>query len=537
MATAHNPFITSIYTADPSAHVWADGRLYVYPSHDIAPPRGCDLMDKYHVFSTNDMVNWTDHGEILSAAQVDWGRADGGFMWAPDCAYKNGTYYYYFPHPSGDDWSNSWKIGVATSSEPASNFNVQGYIENLKSMIDPCVFVDDDGQAYLYYGGGGHCEGGKLKENMVEIEGDMEPMEGLQEFHEAVWVHKRNGLYYLSYADNNNNGGNQLRYATSENPLGPWKYKGVYLKPTGSTTNHGSIVEYKGQWYAFFHNSMLSGNDWLRSVCFDSLFYNDNGSILLVNQTKSHGTPFNGEAAAVPGILEVEDYDVGGQGIAYSDSDTDNNGKEYRTGEAVDIEKSGTGKYNISWTNGGEWLEYTINVAETSNYKVTFYVASPDGNASLHLNLDGKDITGSIKIGSTGGWQNYQQVSVDNVLLNKGTQVIQLFEETGGFNIDKMEFTKNTETTNVHPVSTIKTIELYPNPADPSVITIQLPTENTSSAIAEIFDFQGRLISGDIIKYIERNTAQLDITNLKSGNYIIKVKCNSTVYYGKLIVK
>lgn len=88
-----NPFITHMYTADPSAHVWEDGRLYVYASHDVDPPRGCDLMDRYHVFSTDDMVNWTDHGEILNSSQVSWGRKEGGFMWAPDCAYKDGTYY------------------------------------------------------------------------------------------------------------------------------------------------------------------------------------------------------------------------------------------------------------------------------------------------------------------------------------------------------------------------------------------------------------------------------------------------------------
>ena len=91
---APNPFIRHLYTADPSAHVWADGRLYVYASHDIDPPRGCDLMDQYHVFSTDDMVHWTDHGEILRASQVPWGRKEGGFMWAPDCAYKDGTYYF-----------------------------------------------------------------------------------------------------------------------------------------------------------------------------------------------------------------------------------------------------------------------------------------------------------------------------------------------------------------------------------------------------------------------------------------------------------
>src|SRR3954464_13089562 len=146
---SQNPFITSIYTADPSAHVWADGRLYVYPSHDIDPARGCDLMDRYHVYSTDDMVNWRDEGEILNASQVEWGRKEGGFMWAPDCAYKNGTYYYYFPHPSGTSWNSTWKIGIATSKKPAGGFKSQGYIKGLEPMIDPCVFMDDDGQAYF----------------------------------------------------------------------------------------------------------------------------------------------------------------------------------------------------------------------------------------------------------------------------------------------------------------------------------------------------------------------------------------------------
>jgi beta-xylosidase len=153
------------------------------------------------------MVNWVDHGEILRASQVPFGRPEGGFMWAPDCAYKNGTYYFYFPHPSGTDWNSTWKIGVATSTSPASGFTVQGYIQGLESLIDPCVFVDDDGQAYFYYGGGGICKGGRMKANMMEIDGAMQTMQGLVDFHEATWVHKKNGVYYLSYSDNNAVGG------------------------------------------------------------------------------------------------------------------------------------------------------------------------------------------------------------------------------------------------------------------------------------------------------------------------------------------
>jgi len=300
------PFIKNMYTADPSAHVWADGRLYVYASHDISPPRGCDLMDEYHVFSTDDMVNWTDHGEILRASQVPWGKplkGDAKFMWAPDCAYKNGKYYFYFPHPSEDPWGSTWKIGIAVSDKPASDFKVLDHpLKGLpdKGEIDPCVFVDTDGKAYFYYGGGGKCFGAKLKNNMIELDGELKPMEGLPDFHEATWVHKRNGIYYLSYSDNHDEGNdregvkgdNRMRYAVSKNPLGPWEYKGIYMDPTDSYTNHGSIVEYKGQWYAFYHNSVLSQengafNDWTRSICFDKLFYNEDGTIRKVVQSSS----------------------------------------------------------------------------------------------------------------------------------------------------------------------------------------------------------------------------------------------------------
>ena len=310
-ALGPNPFITSIYTADPSAHVWKDGRLYVYPSHDVEPANGCANMDRYHVFSTDDMVNWKDHGEILNSSQVEWGRSEGGFMWAPDCAYANGKYYFYFPHPSGkSDWNSTWKVGVAVSDYPDRDFKVVGYIPNLgdaKAMIDPCVFVDDDGSAYFYYGGGNRCVGAKLKDNMTEIDGTLQKMEGLSDFHEATWVHKYNGVYYLSYADNHyelgsdgktKNGANRMLYATSSSPLGPWTYRGVLLESTGCDTSHGSVCQYKGEWFLFYHNKNLSGQGNLRSICVDRLYYNEDGSIQVVKQHKK---------SEITGIQGVED--------------------------------------------------------------------------------------------------------------------------------------------------------------------------------------------------------------------------------------
>ncbi|MDO4971459.1 MAG: family 43 glycosylhydrolase [Bacteroidales bacterium] len=285
-----NPFITHMYTADPSAHVWNDGRLYVYPSHDIVPARGCDLMDKYHVFSTDDMVNWKDHGEIVNADMVKWGRPEGGFMWAPDAAYKNGKYYFYFPHPSESNVAPSWKVGVAVSDYPDRDFKVldepmkapNGYVGGW-DMIDPTLFIDDDGQPYLYYGGGGNLYAARVKDNMIELAEPLKKMEGLKDFHEGAWVHKYNGKYYLSYADNFD-GANRMLYCMSDSPMGPWEYKGILLAPTTCAMTHGSIVEYKGEWFLFYHNSDLSHKNEYRSIAVDKLYYNADGTIRLVQQ-------------------------------------------------------------------------------------------------------------------------------------------------------------------------------------------------------------------------------------------------------------
>lgn len=137
--------IGPLYTADASAHVWKNGRLYVYTSHDMEPAWGCDRMDRYHVFSTDDMVNWTDHGEILNSQDVKeqngWGI--DGWMWAPDCAYnaKDGKYYFFFPHVNEPlPWGgHDWRIGVATSDYPDHGFTVTGYVQGASSLIDPCA--------------------------------------------------------------------------------------------------------------------------------------------------------------------------------------------------------------------------------------------------------------------------------------------------------------------------------------------------------------------------------------------------------------
>jgi beta-xylosidase len=424
---AANPFITSIYTADPSAHVWSDGRLYVYPSRDMDPARGCDLMDHYHVFSTDNMVDWHDEGEILNSSQVSWGRKEGGFMWAPDAAYRNGTYYFYFPHPSDTKWNDSWKIGVATSSKPASDFKDVGYIKGVGgfAMIDPAVFMDTDGQAYLYYGGGGHCTGVKLKPDMTEIDGEPQSMTGLTDFHEATWVFRRNGVYYLTYADNHP-GNNQMQYATSSSPLGPWTSRGVYLESTGCDTTHGSVVEYKGQWYQFYHNKSISGHGNLRSICVDKLDFNDDGTIRTVVQTKT----------GPPAVGPVDDPSP--NAVQY-----DGNTATVDGGATVEADDASTGRSSIHNLHlPGSSVQWSNVSGGDLGGRVTIDLCyAAQGGAKIHLDVNGVDYS-FLNTLSTGDWSEYTGHSYLTVPLNPGgANVIKLGGGYGGVNLDHITVT------------------------------------------------------------------------------------------------
>ena len=195
-AQAQNPIISGQFTADPTARVF-EGKVYLYPSHDIPSPierlKEWFCMADYHVFSSDNLTDWTDHGVALSQEDVPWGDPNSYSMWAPDCVYKDGTYYFYFPHPTANEnWNSTWRIGVAISKYPDKEFWVVGYVEGMPAHIDPCVFVDDDGQPYIYNGGGGECFGGKLnKNNWTRLDGDVQKMIGLEDFHEGAWVHKK----------------------------------------------------------------------------------------------------------------------------------------------------------------------------------------------------------------------------------------------------------------------------------------------------------------------------------------------------------
>ena len=330
-----NPvFPLDIHIPDAEAHVMPDGRVYVYGSWDQQEHDYCSR--EYRVLSSPNMVDWTDHGKSFSSQQVPWfldenapkypgfdfskptpfmirqaqleaqqageqgiqppGEGDTppvfpkDMLYAPDCIEKDGTYYLYF---CGSDQSE----GVATAKTPYGPF--ENPIQLKCGGIDPAVFIDDDGQAY-YYWGQFSANGAKLKPNMTEIDEDT-IVTGLvteQEhfFHEGSSMRKRGDTYYLVYADMERGRPTSLGYATSKSPLGPFTYQGIIIDNTGcdpaSWNNHGSIEEVNGQWSVFYHRK--SRNDkYMRRMCVEPITFLADGSIPEVEMTsQGAGAPF-----------------------------------------------------------------------------------------------------------------------------------------------------------------------------------------------------------------------------------------------------
>ena len=283
--TGTNPIITGQFTADPTARVF-EGKIYMYPSHDIPSVithhdgSAWFSMPDYHVFSSEDLASWTDHGVILRQEEVPWGKPDAYAMWAPDCVQKDGKYFFYFPDAPAAGWG--FGIGVAVADNPEGPFVPQEKPIAGVVGIDPCVMIDDDGKAFIYWSGMG-LRGCRLADNMLELEGEQvrldEPLpEG---FKEGPFAFKHKGKYYLTYPWVRKDT-EALAYAMSDNPLGPFEYKGIIMKesPTGCWTNHHSLVEYKGEWYLFYHHNDYSPHfDKNRSARIDRVFFNEDGTI------------------------------------------------------------------------------------------------------------------------------------------------------------------------------------------------------------------------------------------------------------------
>ena len=309
-----NPFVNYKYLADPGALVVGD-KLYVYAGHDACPPdREHYLLNEWCILSTSDMKTWHEHSYKMQATDFPWAR---GEAWASQVIERDGKFYWYI---TAEHKSVRGKaVGVAVADSPEGPFVPQpeALVTNAMTTeytgiswddIDPTVYIDDDGQAYLAWGNT-QLYYAKLKDNMVELDGEIMPIsiKGVRMpsnpkewndeveaspadgdsnfFTEAPWYHKRKGWYYLSFAIGFPE---KTAYAMSRSINGPWEYKGVLNEVAGhSNTNHHAIVEFKGKWYFIYHNGALNtkGSSFRRSLCIDRIYYERNGEMRRVQMT------------------------------------------------------------------------------------------------------------------------------------------------------------------------------------------------------------------------------------------------------------
>jgi len=414
--SAQNPIISDQFTADPTARVF-NGKVYLYPSHDIHSPverlKEWFCMADYHVFSSDNLIDWTDHGEILTQNKVPWVEPDSYSMWAPDCVCKDGKYYFYFPStPRGSE--KGFAIGVAIADSPEGPFIPMFRPIECVRGIDPCVLVDTDGQSYIYWSGMG-MSGAKLKDNMIEIASNPVQIKGLPDgFKEGPFVFKRNEKYYFTFPwvkDKTET----LAYAMSDSPLGPFDFKGIIMdeSPSGCWTNHHSIVEYNGQWYLFYHHNDYSPEmDKRRSVCIDYLSFNDDGTIQEVTPTL-RGVGISDARRRI----QIDRYSA-------------------RSKKNVDIsflepENKFKG-WKVSFLKKGGWIRYdNVDFRDKKVEEITIKTRAPKGG-DIKVET-GKDLThiATIKIPASSQWQEVKipvkeaPLGIQNLLLTlaSGTDV------------------------------------------------------------------------------------------------------------------
>ena len=285
----NNPIIKDKYTGDPAALVYKD-KVYLYAGHDEAPNDfNFYKMNEWVVYSSSDMKNWESHPVPLKVTDFEWASNDA---WASQVIEKNGKFYWYVTVSHGTIPGKA--IGIAVSDNPTGPFkDVLGKALITNDMtkftdiswddIDPTVYIDNDGQAYLFWGNTA-CHYAKLKDNMIELDGPIQHID-LPNYTEAPWIHKHKDWYYLSYAYQFPE---KIAYAMSKSITGPWEYKGILNELAGnSNTNHQSIIDFKGQSYFIYHNGAIQphGGSFRRSVCVDKLHYNKDGTMKRVVMT------------------------------------------------------------------------------------------------------------------------------------------------------------------------------------------------------------------------------------------------------------
>ena len=381
---AQNPIVQTYYTADPAPMVYGD-KVYMYTTHDQDTASTFFRMYDWRAYSTDDMVNWTDHGSILSLDSITWGNDRA---WAAQTVARNDKFYLYFC--ALNEQKNKMSIGVAVSDTPEGPFKDAlgtSLVDAEWGDIDPTVLIDDDGAAYMYWGNP-NLHYVKLNDDMLSYDqevgivkvpvtpesfgpgGKRNPQRG--GYVEGPWLHKRKDLYYLVYPA----GGipEHLAYSTSENPTGPWKYQDTIMpviQEGGAFTNHPGLIEFKGQPYLFYHNGDLPGGQgFRRSVCAVDFEFNPDGSIPLIAHTRE------GIKNAVKNLNPYQRVEA--ETIAWSEGvKTDQN-------DAVGV--------FVNQIHDGDYIKVrAVDFGDESPEEFIAHLKSYAGDAKLEIHLDAVD--------------------------------------------------------------------------------------------------------------------------------------------------
>ena len=436
LAAAQNPIIQTKYTADPAPMVHND-TLFLYVGCDEKDaPHNAYLMREYRLYTTTDMVNWTDCGAPLRTSDFKWSAGDAS---AAQCIERDGKFYWYIS--SQNKFSPGSSIGVAVAESPYGPFkdalgkalvtnNMTTAAKHSWDDLDPTVFIDSNKQAYLYWGNG-VCYQAKLNKDMISLNGPITALDikdktaFFGKFTEAPWVYKRNNLYYMIYAAEFPE---SIHYSTGQTAEGPWKAEGVVMPlEKGSNTNHPGIIDYKGNSYFFYHTGKLPGGGGFgRSAAVEQFKYNADGTFPIINATREGVSP----------VGTLNPYErVEAETIAFS--------------EGVKSEPNvKTGIY-ISEIHNGDYIKVReVDFGKKSPKWFTATVASALRGGTLEVRTDSISgpLIAELTIPSTGGWECWKTLQTDIVKPVTGIKDIYfVFKGRKGcklFNFDWYRFSK-----------------------------------------------------------------------------------------------
>ncbi|WP_221629541.1 family 43 glycosylhydrolase [Micromonospora sp. A202] len=392
-ARADNPIVQHIYTADPAPLVH-NGRVYLYTGHD-EDGSTYFTMREWRVWSSADMVNWTDHGSPMSLSTFAWADANA---WAGQVIARNGKFYWYVPVRQRSN--GQMVIGVGVADSPTGPFrDAIGRPLVGNNEIDPSVFIDDDGQAYLYWGNPGLWYV-KLNSDMISYSGSATRITlttagfGTRTgnasrptlYEEGPWVFKRNGLYYNVFAAECCS--EFIAYSTAPGPTGPWTYRGTIMpRQGGSFTNHAGVIDFNGGSYFFYHNGALpGGGGYTRSVAVEKFSYNSNGTIPTITMS----------TAGAPQVGTLNPY-------GRQEAET------IAWGSGIETEPSSEGGMNVGWIENGDYVKVKGVAFGGGATSFTARVASATSGGRIEVRLDSASgpVVGTCTVGGTGGWQNW----------------------------------------------------------------------------------------------------------------------------------